>query len=504
MEQQHTQLTVNRFLHELKKYSLVTDESTTNNVQTFSVHQSTREIAHAYITERLHLTPQHPLMQTVSNTLEHYTQSVLDQEDLAQISFLKNHCKQFMTSSLLNESTKGAIGALVGAMDVKKGTIADSVKNSFEESLVHLKKDYSKNALKIANALAYLGELHREFGRYAEAKEVLEESLALYKKNVSGPSLNMSRTLMYLGNIYRLTGDYENAGKLFSQTKKTFTKLGHDALAAQSAIYLAANDIELGYYSQASSGLRATLQLLKKNNQHPFLISRCLEFLGFLYIQMGLYPDASSCLEEGFKLAQKLWPQDHCFVGVFLCYLGMLEVKQKHYGKAEDHLKKCIDIYEKKNIKNYAYFYALRSLGSSYREQGQYEKARKLLEKSYGLRKAVYKEDNVHTARNLRSLGELYIKMEDYETAKIFIQRALDILQKHAHPIAYSCYEDLSTLYEVLANKNPQNESEATQLKKQALACLKQAHAIAQAAFPKNSAHIIRIETKLLQMRSKK
>lgn len=53
-------------------------------------------------------------------------------------------------------------------------------------------------------------------------------------------------------------------------------------------------------------------------------------------------------------------------------------------------------------------------------------------------------------------------------------------------------------------NKYSQDKKMAEQLQEKSHTCLKQAYAIAQAIFPKNSAHVMRIKFKLARMRNKK
>ena len=60
-----------------------------------------------------------------------------------------------------------------------------------------------------ANALCYLGTLHRETGDYRRAVEAQEEALAIYRD--LGSRLGQANAISELGAVRRQTGDYHGA-----------------------------------------------------------------------------------------------------------------------------------------------------------------------------------------------------------------------------------------------------------------------------------------------------
>jgi tetratricopeptide (TPR) repeat protein len=162
-------------------------------------------------------------------------QFLFDQADFLQLASLKAHCRQFITSPLLNDAMSGAIGALLGGIHIKEGSRSMGrieIKDLLEISVKKLKKNYSQNILKIIHALAYLGETYKELGQYKKAKEVLEESLALCNQEKLSNSINIPPVLVTLGNMYRLTGQYEKGGEFLLQGAHMFKKFGSHALAS--------------------------------------------------------------------------------------------------------------------------------------------------------------------------------------------------------------------------------------------------------------------------------
>ncbi len=101
LEHQHSRSRVDHFFHELKKYSLITEETTVSTLPTFSLHRSTQDACLSYLTHALHLTPQYPLLQSTSDTLESYMNAIIEKHVFLEIRILEQHCEQFLNNHLL-------------------------------------------------------------------------------------------------------------------------------------------------------------------------------------------------------------------------------------------------------------------------------------------------------------------------------------------------------------------------------------------------------------------
>lgn len=92
----------------------------------------------------------------------------------------------------------------------------------------------------------------------------------------------------------------------------------------------------------------------------------------------------------------------------------------------------------------------------------------------------------------MNSLGKLAIASQDFEHAKICLEKSLKIYSIHGHYDRYKAYEALGDLYSEMYK----NKSDMT-LKDMSLENLKKAIDVIENNFPADSVHIARIKSKL-------
>lgn len=210
--------TVDNFIYNLKKYSLITNNSqvTSRLIPTISIHRSTQAMALAYLEKNLTLKKTQELTQGIADILVSYADTILEEQNFSMVKLLLNHYDRFLTyDTLLTESSKNAIRRELAYMYFGFGDFIKT-KNYLESGLTDLKEGYLKGDTKVVRPLIYLGEAYRGLGSYEKSKEVLENSLMLCRKH---PYLQkeLGRTLVYLGNTYRDLGDYNKAIEFLSQ-----------------------------------------------------------------------------------------------------------------------------------------------------------------------------------------------------------------------------------------------------------------------------------------------
>jgi DNA-binding CsgD family transcriptional regulator/GTPase SAR1 family protein len=88
LERHYDTHTLNRFISELKKHSLITEEGMISTLSTFSIHRSTQDICHVFFMQNFNLTPQHPSIIAIGNTFEGYLNDLIDVENYVQISLI--------------------------------------------------------------------------------------------------------------------------------------------------------------------------------------------------------------------------------------------------------------------------------------------------------------------------------------------------------------------------------------------------------------------------------
>jgi len=448
---------IDNFIYNLKKYSLVTSESSANTIPTISIHRKTQEISLAYLVKRLNLSYSSPLLNSIVSTLEDYIMDAIDKEDFSRMKLLIAHCDTFLKyDHLLTETMKSSIGGALGCVYyyLKHNHKA---KQLLEENLAILKLHYGADHVKIARILVYLGNFYRVIGDYEKAKNLLEHSLIIYKKHPN--YVRNARALGYLGVVYRDLGDYQRAKTLLEQSLTIHEK-----------------------YSENRIG-------------HAWVLAH----LGNVYMILGDYEKAKVLLDQSLSIYRK-YAEDYVGVSWVLCHLGTVYKLLGNYSKAKNLLKQSLLITRKYFSDDHLYVASgLSSLGSVYTEIGSYQKAKSLLKDSLIVYEKNYGKNHIETAHVLRMLGEAYYGEGDMETAEDLINKSLLVFQQKNYPESYKSYESLAALYLKKAQQASLDDDlkQAQNFRAQAIRYLKQALVIANTCFTNDSIHIARIHSKL-------
>ena len=271
LETRMNEVSVDNFIFNLKKYSLITNHSSAIYPwgATFSIHRSTQEISLAHLMEKLNLKPNHPWVQLIVKNLESYINQLIEKEDLSQLRVLVSHCEMFLSHhQLLTEELRASLFGELGGIHTYLGDYGKA--KQFLEDGLKLHHDDHKNQDKRARALAYLGNVYGDLGNYEKAKDLLEQSLAIYEKNFSDNHTGVAWALTYLGNVYRDLGEHEKAKGLLEHSLhiyKTYFPENYEGNARASA-YLGIVYTILGEYEKSKILLEQSL-LIYQNHLSP-------------------------------------------------------------------------------------------------------------------------------------------------------------------------------------------------------------------------------------------
>lgn len=448
---------VDNFIYNLKKYSLVTSESSSHAIPTISSHRRIQEISLIYLIKRLNLSNNSPLLDSIVTTLEGYIGDVIDKEDFSRMKLLVTHCDTFLNhDDLLTETMKSSIRGALGCVYyyLKHNHKA---KQLLEGNLANLKLHYGEGHIKIAPILVYLGNFYRSVGDYEKAKNLLEQSLIIYKKHPN--YVRNAKALGYLGIVYRDLGDYKRAKVLLEQSLTIHEKhfenhIGHAwVLAHLGNVYKI-----LGDYEKAKRLLEQSLSIYRKHAEDYVGVSWVLGHLGTVYKSLGDYEKAKNLLEQGLLITRKYFSDDHLYVAS-----------------------------------------GLASLGSVYTEIGDYQKAKNFLKDSLAVYEKNYGKNHIETAHVLRMLGEAYCAEGDMETSEDLLNKSLLVFQQKNYPESYKSYGSLAALHLKKAKQASidGDPKQAQDCHIQAIGYLKQALEVANNCFTDDSAHVARLNMKL-------
>lgn len=437
LEVQLNEVSVDDFIFNLKKYSLITNHSSTSYPwgSTFSIHRSTQEISLRYLMERLKLKPNHPLVQLIAQNLENYVAQLIEREDLSQLRLLVNHCEMFLShNSLLTEELRGSLLGDLGGMYLYLGNYLKA-KHFLEDSALQLQHDDPQQQGRMAQTLAYLGNVYGDLGNYEKAKNLLEQSLLIYERHFSQNHLGAAWALTYLGNVYRDLGDPEKAKSLLEKSLhlyQTHFPENHVGNARASA-YLGIICTILGEPKKAKTLLEKSLLIYQKHlSTNHVGVAWVSAHLGNAYGELGDYEKAKNLLENSIALYKEHFPEDHIKVGWALAYLGEVYRVTGNYEKAKQALEKSILIYKKHLSENHIVIAGnLVYLGDVYKDLGIHEKAKSLLEESLRIYHKHFPENHPEIAWALAHLGETYRIMGNDKKAQALLEKSISIYRQH-------------------------------------------------------------------------
>jgi tetratricopeptide (TPR) repeat protein/DNA-binding CsgD family transcriptional regulator len=538
------EIIVDNFIHHLKKYSLITNESSSSIGLTFSVHHSTQAISLAYLIKVLELEKNKQFILPVVISLENYINNIADKEDISKMKPLVTHCKIFLShNNLLTKTSRGFMNSGLGVIFYYLGNEKTS-KYFLEEGLSSLKKSNTHNLQQIALTLGYLGNIYQGLGNYKKAKNLLEDSLTLYNKYFPAHYIRIAWTLGALGNVHRKLGEYKQAKSLLEESLTLYNKYSSNtqAIFARTLANLGLVYRALGEFKKAKTLLTKSIVIYEKyfpdNHDHDTWI---MAYLGDVYKELGNYKKAKRLLEKSLFNHKKYFPEKHIKTAWFLVYLGSVYCEFGNYKKAKNLFEQSLNIYKNYQPEHAEMAWVLAYLGNVYGMLKNYEKAKITLENTLTIYKTLYPDNHVSVARALGFLGIVYMKLNDYKKAKNLLEKnliiyqnnygknhikvarilcnlgkiflledrleraegffysALNIFQKNESPDIYLVLEDLAevTLKKSTFEKNKGDVQKTQNFKIQAISYLNQAIEVVRTHFSEHSPHIARIQSKI-------
>lgn len=455
LEAYKNNIIVDHFIYHLKKYSLLIG----NNSSLLTIHRSTQKVSLAYLMQHFNLR-ESPQLQSIVDTFEHSLAKPIRDSDIAKMRALISHAEAFLNHDFLTPLMQGTIGEEIGCIYFFQGDYTKA-QQILEESLQKLKNASQQKHNRIAQALRFLANIHKDKGYYEKAKDLYEKSLLIYDRYLPQHHVDIVRVKTFLGFVYRKLGFYKEAKELLEQT------------------------------------------LLKYKQQFPDdhnSIAWISLFLGNFYTEVGHYEKAKTLLEQCLQTYKKLLPANHIFVAWVSASLADTERKLGHYESAKKLFAQSLYIYKQHLPKNHIFMaWASALLGNLESDLGRYKEAKQLLEKSLLRHQEHFGHNHIETARILTDLGYVHLLEGQVKKAEEMMQQALRIFQQNKHPDRYIPLEGLADLYlkQARQNQNEHKIEQAYNLRKQSIHYLEQALAIVKTNLPEESPHIARIQEKL-------
>lgn len=499
----NNQLVVENLIHNLRKYSLITEESSLPGINAnFSMHQSTLQISLYYLTRYSDPQNRENLIEKFLPSLENYIEQAIDSLNIPKMNILATHCRTILSHDhLLSTQLKGALSSKLGVMLFLLGQDTKA-RQLMEDGFAELNKNGDENHIRLAWILGYLGDFYRYKGDYEKAKELLNRSLESYKKYSPQNYSKIAWVLACLATTCWPLGDYENAEFFLRQCNELYEKhhLKNRNILAWSLVSLGIIYREKGQYDKSRISIEQSLAIYQEDPNNNLGAGWALVNLGAVYTLLGYPEKAKSLLDQSRKVYKQYFPDDHIKMASPLIFLGDTNRAVGNYEEAKNLLEQGCMIYDKNFPKDYVWSaWARATLANTYRELGQYKKALDLLEQTLVIYKKHYRENHTEIARILRDLGQVYFLENHLDKAEALFHKALTIFEANKHPEEFIVLEDLAELYikRLAQAENEKCYLQAQDLKGHAIACLNKSLKIIEMHLREDSPHIKRIKRKI-------
>lgn len=495
---------VDNFIYNLKKYSLITDESPPSSPeQTISFHRSTQEIILDYLVALMSKKEKSQIIYDIFGAIERYTDDLIKEEDISKIQLIATHCEALLKhNALLDNTLKNLLHGELGNLyyflgDAKKG------KELMEASIKALDKLNEQKAL--VKFLIYLGKIYVDADDKSSMRKLIPEMNKIYEKYFSSKDGLSAKILNCLGDMHDSLGDYDKAKDLLQKSVAINKKLSTNYPDLAWTLALLGNLCrKTGNYREAKGFFEESLGVYKNFiSGDQFRTGWILIHLGNIYLAMGDSQKAHALIEEGIGIYKKYYPEKHPDLAWATGYLGNACIAVGEYTRAEDLLQKALKILAKNFSETHGTFLRTKAyLAKSYTKLSKVQEAKNILEGVLENYEQMEDADAIEFALATQDLAEIYVLENHLDVAEELMKKALDMFAQQKHPSILRPLESLAGLYlkKSIKCRNETNSQEMQRLKEQAIAFLHQAKEAVAKNFPEDSPHLRRIQGKLKSM----
>ena len=298
-----------------------------------------------------------------------------------------------------------------------------------------------------ANSYNNIGAIYGKMGNGQKALAFCQKALKINEEVLGGEHPETATSYYNIGFLYDELEDSQRPleyyfkaleirekalGKNHPNTINTYNSIGN--------IYYNCDD-----YINAQKYYYEVMEKRKKV-LGPVHIDTCQSYndLGFVYYGMENYTEALGYFLKAKKIDEKVLGKEHIDTAETYDNIGMVYYELKEYPKALEYELKAMKICEKvfgKEHSRTAYF--CNNISLVYRIMKDYPKALEYINKAYEI--AEKNGDTEAMATNLNSLGSTYADMGEMEKARAQFQTVINLLPDD-HPEAIDSREMLENL----------------------------------------------------------
>lgn len=489
---------VERFLRELKKFSIITQDASHKQLKTFktfSIHRSTQELLLAFLTKKLGADKMRELSKEFWPSLESYILSINKKSDFFRMKMFLSHGDSMLDhEKFLDKRAAAGLYHVTGRIHQLFGNYQKAF-SFFEKSMELYKQLHDKKSEMFVSA--DLGYTYCVIGQYKEAVKILTTSFDYIKKHHSSEGYSIAKIGLQLATANKYTGDYDESIRLFKQIAERYKKLNDETNFQRTLVHLGHAYTLTGNYHEARKLLVNGSKFFKEARD-DFAYAWTRRVMGYYYNHVGSYNKALDSSLHSLEFYSNLNGKKHIKITEILENLSATYLYMNDLSNAQ----KYTDILMEINNLNYEREVTINSQGEIYMAMGKYDLAIKVLNQKIERYSQYYGAGHVRVAEVVSSLGRGYFLNKDFAKAEKFFQDAVHLFQKRKHPGAYIALENLSELYLVKCDAElHKNNSQALVFNGMANDCLIRSLQIAKDSFAADSPHIFRIKERLKKVK---
>ncbi|MDD5571698.1 MAG: AraC family transcriptional regulator [Bacteroidales bacterium] len=310
--------------------------------------------------------------------------------------------------------------------------------NYYQQSLIIYTQLSDKKG--IANVNNNIGNINRVWNNYEEALKKYNKSLQVYQE--LNDKIDIAKLLNNIGNVYIEKNQYKEAEDSYQKALIILDKLNNKEEISRTTnnlgnLYLNwnKNEIALKYYQKS---LKISEELKDKK-----LIAATLNNMGIIYSNMGKYNEALKTYTRALNFQEEL--KNNPIIAKINGNIGVLYSKENDFKKALYYHKKSYGLIDKKSKESIAI--ALHNIGNIYIKLGNYNVALGYLQQSIKITDSVNKFGDGNIA-NYRDIADLYKKMNDYKTANKYLSQYYVLKDSVYNKETHKQIMEINTKYE--------------------------------------------------------
>ena len=196
---------------------------------------------------------------------------------------------------------------------------------------------------------------------------------------------------------------------------------------------------------------RAAARISGKFGGQPGVEAAIRDTIGQTYLDLGLYPEARTQLEQALQLYERLLGSESRTALRILSRLANLSVSQGKYDDAEALATRAVSVQRRVlPAEDPDTLYSMNTLGNAYYLEAKYDKAEPLYSQVLEIRRRVLGREHPRTLSSTNNLAGVYYSTSKYDKAEELWAQTLEIRRRvlgSEHPDTLSSMRNLALDY---------------------------------------------------------